>query len=157
MIKAIPETSIFSFICMLCRSLFVLLYFFPPIVLSILLRYTDSDCIFKLFFKCNLLHRELLLTQKLLNLGFLAVKLKTSLPTFRGHDVTGRRPSRYVVVNFVIHNCLSKATKLQWPRGKKIPPAVTLGMVIVNKGNNKITELQYPTGYPRFVLRSARG
>jgi len=36
-----------------------------------------------------LLHRELLLTQKLLNLGFLAVKLKTSLPTFHGryHDV----------------------------------------------------------------------
>jgi hypothetical protein len=25
--------------------------------------------------------------------------------------------------------------------GKTIPPAVTLGMVIVNKGNNKITEL----------------
>jgi hypothetical protein len=25
---------------------------------------------------------------------------------------------------------------------KKIPPAVTLGMVIVNKGNNKITELR---------------
>jgi hypothetical protein len=25
--------------------------------------------------------------------------------------------------------------------GKKIPPAVTLGMAIVNKGNNKITEL----------------
>ena len=24
----------------------------------------------------------------------------------------------------------------------KIPPAVTLGMVIVNKGNNKITELR---------------
>jgi hypothetical protein len=30
---------------------------------------------------------------------------------------------------FVIHKCLSKATKLQWPRRKKIPPAVTLGMV----------------------------
>ena len=26
--------------------------------------------------------------------------------------------------------------------GKTIPPAVTLGMVIVNKGNNKITELR---------------
>ena len=25
--------------------------------------------------------------------------------------------------------------------GKKIPPAVTLGMVIVNKGNSKISEL----------------
>jgi hypothetical protein len=39
------------FICMFCRSLFVLLYFFP-IVVSVLLRYTDSDCpfgIFKLF------------------------------------------------------------------------------------------------------------
>jgi hypothetical protein len=36
--------SIFSFICMLCRSLFVLLYFFLlAIVLSALLRYTDSD------------------------------------------------------------------------------------------------------------------
>jgi hypothetical protein len=45
------------------------------------------------------------------------------------------------LLNFVIHKCLSKATKLQWPRGKKIPPAVTLGMAIVNKGINKITEL----------------
>ena len=26
--------------------------------------------------------------------------------------------------------------------GGNIPPAVTLGMVIVNKGNNKITELR---------------
>jgi hypothetical protein len=26
--------------------------------------------------------------------------------------------------------------------GKKIPSAVTLGMAIVNKGNNKITELR---------------
>ena len=26
--------------------------------------------------------------------------------------------------------------------GEKIPPAVTLAMVIVNKGNNKITELR---------------
>jgi len=45
--------SIFSFICMFCRSLFVLLYFFLlVIVLSALLRYTVSDCpfdIFKLF------------------------------------------------------------------------------------------------------------
>jgi len=42
-----------SFICMFCRLLFVLLYFFLlTIVLSVLLRYTDSDCpfgIFKLF------------------------------------------------------------------------------------------------------------
>ena len=49
--------SIFSFICMFCRSLFVLLYFFfwPLwLMLSVLLRYTDSDCpfgIFKLFLK----------------------------------------------------------------------------------------------------------
>jgi len=38
---------------MLCRSLFVLLYFFWPLLLSVLL-YTDSDYlfgIFKLFFK----------------------------------------------------------------------------------------------------------
>jgi hypothetical protein len=42
------------------------------------------------------------------------------------------------LLNFVIHKCLSKATKLQWPRGKKIPPAVTLGMAIVNKGINTI-------------------
>ena len=45
--------SIFSFICMLCRSLFVLLYFFLlAIVLSVLLRCIDSDYhfgIFKLF------------------------------------------------------------------------------------------------------------
>ena len=44
---------LFSFMCMFCRSLFVLLYFFLlAIVLSVLLRYTDSDChfgIFKLF------------------------------------------------------------------------------------------------------------
>jgi hypothetical protein len=33
------------------------------------------------------INKELLLTQKLLNLGFLAVKLKSSLPTFHGHDV----------------------------------------------------------------------
>ena len=45
--------SIFSFMCLFCRSLFVLLYFFfLAIVLSVLLRYTDSDYpfgIFKLF------------------------------------------------------------------------------------------------------------
>ena len=36
--------SIFSFMRMLCRSLFVLLYFFLlAIVLSVLLRYADSD------------------------------------------------------------------------------------------------------------------
>ena len=36
--------SIFSLMCMFCRSLFVLLYFFfLAIVLSVLLRYTDSD------------------------------------------------------------------------------------------------------------------
>jgi hypothetical protein len=48
------DYSIFSFICMFCRSFFVLLYFFLlAIVLSVLLRYTVSDCpfgIFKLFF-----------------------------------------------------------------------------------------------------------
>ena len=49
---------------------------------------------------------------------------------------------KYVVLNFVIHKRLSKATMLQWPREKKIPTAVTLGMVIVNKGYNKITELR---------------
>jgi hypothetical protein len=43
---------------MFCRSLFVLLYFFPlAIVLSVLLRYTDSDYpfgIFKFFLQqCN--------------------------------------------------------------------------------------------------------
>ena len=47
------RVTIFSFICMFCRSLFVLLYFFfLAIVLSVLLRYTDSDYpfgIFKLF------------------------------------------------------------------------------------------------------------
>jgi hypothetical protein len=44
--------SIFSFMCMFCRSLFVLLFFFLlDIVLSVL-RFTDSDyhfCIFKVF------------------------------------------------------------------------------------------------------------
>ena len=35
---------IFSFIYMVCRSLFVLLYFFSLVIaLSVLLRYTDSD------------------------------------------------------------------------------------------------------------------
>jgi hypothetical protein len=47
---------IFSFICMFCRSLFVLFLLF--IVLSVLLRFTDSDyrlSIFKLFiYKLNL-------------------------------------------------------------------------------------------------------
>ena len=54
--------SIFSFICVLCRSLFVLLYFFflLAIVLSVLLRYTDSDYpfgIFKLFLHMKI-HRN---------------------------------------------------------------------------------------------------
>ena len=31
---------------MFCRSLFVLLYFFLVIVLSVLLQFTDSDCLF---------------------------------------------------------------------------------------------------------------
>jgi hypothetical protein len=36
--------SIFNFMCLFCRSLFVLLYFFfLAIVLSVLLRYTDPD------------------------------------------------------------------------------------------------------------------
>ena len=39
--------SIVSFMSMFCRSLFVLCYFFLlAIVLSVLLRYTDSDCPF---------------------------------------------------------------------------------------------------------------
>jgi len=42
--------SIFSFICMFCWSLFVLLYFFLlAFVLSVLLRYTDSDWSFGIF------------------------------------------------------------------------------------------------------------
>ena len=50
--------SIFSFMCMICRSLFVLLSFFLlAIVLSVLLRFTVSDYpfgIFKLFFQKQL-------------------------------------------------------------------------------------------------------
>jgi hypothetical protein len=45
--------SIFSFICMFCRSFCPFVLFLLAIVLSVLLRYTDSDCpfrIFKLFF-----------------------------------------------------------------------------------------------------------
>jgi hypothetical protein len=49
----IKKDKLWSTICMFCRSLFVLLYFFLlTIVLSVLLRYTDYDCpfgIFKLF------------------------------------------------------------------------------------------------------------
>ena len=52
--------SIFTFICMFCRSLFFLLYiFFCTIVLSVLLRFTDSDYpfgIFKLFLDCIMLN-----------------------------------------------------------------------------------------------------
>jgi hypothetical protein len=41
---------IFSFMCMFFRSLFVLLYFFfLTIVLSVLLRFTDSDYLFDIF------------------------------------------------------------------------------------------------------------
>ena len=50
--------------CMVCLSLFALLYFFPlAIVLSVLFRYTDSDYlfgIFKLF--CCLLAKKIFLT-----------------------------------------------------------------------------------------------
>ena len=35
--------SIFSFMCMFCRSLFVLVPFLLAIVLSVLLQYTNSD------------------------------------------------------------------------------------------------------------------
>ena len=49
--------SIFSFMCILCRSLLVLLSFFSfSHCVSVLLRFRDSDyplCIFKLFLKCN--------------------------------------------------------------------------------------------------------
>jgi hypothetical protein len=55
---------------MFCRSLFVL--FLLAIVLSVLLRFTDSDYRLQL-------DRGLLLTRKLLNQGFLLVKLKSSL------------------------------------------------------------------------------
>jgi len=41
--------SIFSCMCMFCRSLFVILYFFLAIVLSVLLRFTDSDYLFGIF------------------------------------------------------------------------------------------------------------
>jgi hypothetical protein len=46
--------SIFSFICMFCRSLFVLLYLYLFVIVLSVLRYTDSDYpfgIFKLFLK----------------------------------------------------------------------------------------------------------
>ena len=42
--------AIFSFMCMFCRSLFVLSYFFLlVIVLSVLLQFTDSDYSFDIF------------------------------------------------------------------------------------------------------------
>jgi len=53
------HTSIFSFICMFCRSLFVLLSFFLlAIVLSVLLRYTDSDYLFGIFKLFSSLNRH---------------------------------------------------------------------------------------------------
>ena len=70
--------------------------------------YTNSSFyvfIFKLFFRCNLLHRELLLTQKLLNHGFLVVKLKSSLPTFHGRH---RDVSRHHDVSRYEYLCLFK-------------------------------------------------
>ena len=43
-------SSIFSFVCMVCRSFFVLLSFFPlDTVSSVLLRFTDSDSLFGIF------------------------------------------------------------------------------------------------------------
>ena len=48
--------SIFSFMCMFCRSLFVL--FLSAIVVSVLLRFTDSEYTFGIFklFLCYLFH-----------------------------------------------------------------------------------------------------
>jgi len=50
LIELPTSLTIFSFMCMFCRSLFVLLYFFLlAIVLSVLLRYKDSDYSFDIF------------------------------------------------------------------------------------------------------------
>ena len=72
-----PDYSIFSFMCMFCRSLFVLSSFFPlTIVLSVHLRYTDSSNSSYIFINTTILNMrnqqecerytlsELLLTRK---------------------------------------------------------------------------------------------
>ena len=55
--------SIFSFICMFCRSLFVLLYFWFWPLSWFLLRFTDSDFpfgIFKLFYRSSCLSKNII-------------------------------------------------------------------------------------------------
>ena len=47
--------SIFSFICMFCRSFCPFVLFLLVIVLSVLLRYADSDCPFRIFTLLSLL------------------------------------------------------------------------------------------------------
>ena len=70
--------SIFNFMCMFCRSLFVILYLFLlAIVLSVLFRYIDSDYPFGIF---KLLLWPLLFFDRLL-MGF-SVKLPRSLVLF---------------------------------------------------------------------------
>ena len=54
------------------------------------------------------INKELLLTQKLLNLGFLAVKLKSSLPTFHGHDVNRCGISVLLLVPLVEQDLLTR-------------------------------------------------
>jgi hypothetical protein len=58
------------------------------------------------------INKELLLTQKLLNLGFLAVKLKSSLPTFHGHDVNRCGISVLLLVPLVDQDLLTRPKAL---------------------------------------------
>jgi hypothetical protein len=105
--------------CMFCRSLFVLLYFLPlVIVLSVLLRYTDSDCpfvIFKLFFTLTyiyfpfvtILHARFYDNSKYRHVTdrciFLAKKVKPFLNVSFGLTEFGRqiRKIRFVNCNYI--------------------------------------------------------
>ena len=46
------------------------------------------------------------------------IRVITKLPNSEQSNKRKVKTHKYVVLNFVIHKCLSKATKLQWPREK---------------------------------------
>ena len=95
--------SIFRFICMFCRSLFVLLYFFLlTIVLPVLLRYADSDYpfgIFKLFLRiCWIVPNKylLLLDQTILLQFRSSIDRPLNLPQYLGSNNYFSIPEEYI-------------------------------------------------------------